>query len=244
MAEMPWGTVLVGSTTTFLPSARRDALLGGHDDVLVVGQDEDDLGGGVRRSPGGCPRWRGSWSGRRDTMPSTPRSRNTAARPSPAHTATKPNFFSGGGDQAAACLARLQLGLHGVQVVGALDMLARGQVVGLGAHVLDLGQLQGAVLLGLGQGAAGDVGVDVDLEGLVVLADDQAVADAVADRPAAAPDPLLRPFLRTMNTGVKGEGDLLRRRWSRSRPCPALRLSSPPSRAWARPAARPAYPAG
>ena len=76
------------------------------------------------------------------------------------------SFFSGaafaGGLPSAPASSS---GLHRLQVVGALDMLARGQVLGLGAHVLDLGQLQGAVLLGLGQGVAGGVGVDVDLEG-------------------------------------------------------------------------------
>ena len=53
------------------------------------------------------------------------------------------------------------------------------QIVPLGAHILDLGQLQRAVLLGLRQGIAGDIGVDVDLEALVILADHQTVADAV-----------------------------------------------------------------
>ena len=62
-------------------------------------------------------------------------------------------------------------------------MLARRQVIGLGAHVLDLGQLQGAVLLGLGESLTGGVGVDVDLEGLVILADDETVADAVQELP-------------------------------------------------------------
>ena len=38
-----------------------------------------------------------------ETTPSTPRSRNTASRPSPAQTATKPYFFSG-----AACTGALR----------------------------------------------------------------------------------------------------------------------------------------
>ncbi len=53
------------------------------------------------------------------------------------------------------------------QVVGGLGLLAGGQLVPLGAHVLNLGQLQGAVLLGLGEGQARVVGVDVDLKLLV-----------------------------------------------------------------------------
>ena len=48
----------------------------------------------------------------------------------------------------------------------------------LSAHILDLCKLQRAVALGLGQSLAGDVGVDMDLEGLVVLADNKTVADA------------------------------------------------------------------
>ncbi len=64
MAVMPWGTVLVGITTTCF-SVRRGALLGGHDDVAVVGQDEhrlrrdlidalqNALGGGVHGLPAG-----------------------------------------------------------------------------------------------------------------------------------------------------------------------------------------------
>ena len=55
-------------------------------------------------------------------------------------------------------------------------MLACGQVLGLGTHIFDLGQLQGTVFSGFGQHLAGDVGVDVDLELLVALANDQAVA--------------------------------------------------------------------
>ena len=41
----------------------------------------------------------------------------------------------------------------------------------LGAHVLDLRKLQRAEILRLVEGVAGDVGVDMDLEGLIVLAD-------------------------------------------------------------------------
>ena len=49
----------------------------------------------------------------------------------------------------------------------------------LHAHVFDLCQLQRAVFLGLGKRFPGNVRVDVDLECLVVLADDKAVADGV-----------------------------------------------------------------
>jgi hypothetical protein len=81
--------------------------------------------------------------------------------PSPAQTATEPNSFSG------------------AALVSSLRGLVLHQLVVLGAHVLYLGGFQRAVFLGFGQRVAGDVGVDVHLEALVVLADDQAVADAV-----------------------------------------------------------------
>ena len=95
-----------------------------------------------------------------------------------------------------------------LQVVGALDVTAGGQIVGLGTHVLDLGQLQSAVLLGLTENGAGDVGVDMDLEGVVAFTDDQTVAHTVevgleglqAVEVAVLPD---------NEDGVKGEGDLL-----------------------------------
>ena len=48
----------------------------------------------------------------------------------------------------------------------------------LGAHVLDLRKLQRAEILRLVEGVAGDVGVDMDLKGLIVLADNKAVAYA------------------------------------------------------------------
>ena len=78
----------------------------------------------------------------------------------------------------------------------------------LGAHILDLGQLQGAVLLPLGEGGAGEFGVDVDLEGFVVLADDQAVADAVEVGPEGV-QIHVRVVLAYNEHRVKGEGDLL-----------------------------------
>ena len=103
----------------------------------------------------------------------------------------------------------LQLGLHRVQIVGALDVAAGGQILRLGAHVLNLGQLQGAVLLSLGEGSAGNVGVDVDLEAVVVLADDQTVADAVQIGLKGL-KPLVGRGFADNEHGVEGEGDLLR----------------------------------
>ena len=104
--------------------------------------------------------------------------------------------------------ALLQLGLDGVQVVGALHVPAGGQVLGLGAHVLDLGQLQHAVLLGLVQGAAGGVGVDVDLKGRVVLADHQAVADGVEVSPEGFQVGVLLKLADDKHC-VEGKGDVL-----------------------------------
>ncbi len=58
-------------------------------------------------------------------------------------------------------------------------MSARGQVLGLSAHIFDLGQLQRAVLLGLGKGGAGVLVWTWTLKAVSSSPDDQAVPDAV-----------------------------------------------------------------
>lgn len=73
----------------------------------------------------------------------------------------------------------LELLLDLFKIVRAAGGAACGKIVVLHLHVLDLGKLERAVFLRLCQGLAGDVRVDVDLEGLVVLTDDDAVADGV-----------------------------------------------------------------
>ena len=92
-------------------------------------------------------------------MPSTPRSREhggQAVAGADGHEAVA--LLSGAVSGSAAALRHgLQLGFHVLQIVGALHLAAGGQILGLSAHVLDLGQLQRAVLLGLGQRVAGDV---------------------------------------------------------------------------------------
>ena len=92
-----------------------------------------------------------------------------------------------------------------------MSLTTGSQIVPLGAHVLDLGQLQGAVLLGLGQGVAGDIGVDVYLEALVILADHQTVADAVQIGTQGLQG-LLAHGLADDEHGVEGEGDLILQR--------------------------------
>jgi len=84
------------------------------------------------------------------------------------------------------------------------------QVLGLGAHILDLGQLQRAVLLGLGESRARDIGMDVDLKCLVILADDQTVADAV-EVGAEGLQVHIGGGLAHDEHRVKGEGDVLGR---------------------------------
>ena len=73
----------------------------------------------------------------------------------------------------------LQFLLNGLQIVHALGLPPGGQVVPLRAHILDLRQLQRAVLLRLIERTAGNIRVDMDLERPVILADDQTVANAV-----------------------------------------------------------------
>ena len=87
--------------------------------------------------------------------------------------------------------------------------LATGsQIVPLGAHVLNLGQLQRAVLLGLGQRGAGNVGMDMNLKAFVVLTDDQTVANAVQIGPQRLQRLLTHGFADDEHS-VKGEGDLV-----------------------------------
>ena len=103
-----------------------------------------------------------------------------------------------------------QFFLNGVQIISALGGLTGGQRVGLRAHILDLRQLQCAVFLGFRQGRAGNVGMDMDLEGLVILADDQTVADAAEVSPQGHEVDVL-PGLAHHIHGVESEGDLLLR---------------------------------
>ncbi|MPN12023.1 hypothetical protein SDC9_159333 [bioreactor metagenome] len=72
-----------------------------------------------------------------------------------------------------------QLRFHRVQIIRTLRLFPGGQGVCLRAHILNFCQLQSAVFLGLRQSAAGIIGVDVNLEGLFVLPNHQAVSDAV-----------------------------------------------------------------
>ena len=103
-------------------------------------------------------------------------------------------------------LGGFELLLDGLKVVGGLGLAAGGELLGLRAHVLDLRKLERAVLLRLGQRLARNVGVDVDFESLVVLADDERIADAVeeaAERLNAA------SALADDEHGVEREGDVL-----------------------------------
>ena len=71
-----------------------------------------------------------------------------------------------------------QLLFHGLQIVGRPGLAAGGQIIVLQAHILDLCKFQRTILLGLAQRVARNVRMYVDLERLVVLADDETVADA------------------------------------------------------------------
>ena len=156
----------------FLRQAGR--LLGSHDDVLVVREDEHDLGGrGVdlledvlRRGVHGLAAL--------DDLVCAQLAEHTGKALACAH-----------GDHAEVLLRRgdgllcLELLLDFLEIVRAAGGAACGKIVMLHLHVLDLGKLERAVFLRLCQGFAGDVRVDVDLEGFVVLADDDAVADGV-----------------------------------------------------------------
>lgn len=93
--------------------------------------------------------------------------------PSPAHTATKPTYFSAG------AISRLGLGLRlggGGRRGGGLLVSERGVLV---AHVLDLHGLERAVAQRFGQRAARRVRVDVDFDDIVVLHEHERVAETL-----------------------------------------------------------------
>ena len=120
------------------------ALLGRHDDVLVVGQHEHDLAGGVVHLPqnglrGGV---HGLAAGYHPVHAQIPEGRRQSV--SGAYRQKAVALL--GGD--LRLLGLLQLRLDGVQIVGALGLAARCQIGGLGPHILDLGQLQRTVLAG------------------------------------------------------------------------------------------------
>ena len=151
------------------------ALLGRHDDVLVVGQDKHHFAGGAvdlleNRLGGGV---HGLTAGHNGVHAQRPEGVRKTVSGAYSHEAV-PLFRGSHG-----VFLIFQLLLHSVQIVGAVGLTAGCQIVPLGAHILNLGQLQRAVLLGLCQGIAGNIGVNVDLEALVVLTDHQTVADAV-----------------------------------------------------------------
>ena len=64
-----------------------------------------------------------------------------------------------------------------IKIIGGLGLFAGFELLGLGDHVLDFGQLERAVFLALIQGVARHVGMDMDLENLIVVTDDKGVAD-------------------------------------------------------------------
>ena len=102
-----------------------------------------------------------------------------------------------------------QLLFHGLEIVGRPGLAPGGQIVVLQAHVLDLRQLQRPILLGLAQRVARNVRMYVDLEGLVILADDETVADAaeILAQRVERGDILA---LADDKDRVEGKGDVLR----------------------------------
>ena len=183
--------------------------LRGHDDVLVVGQDEDDLRRGLfnrvedvlGRGVHGLP------------------ALDDLVDAKIAEHAREP-FARAHGDAAVALFGRgrairlrrglaFQLLFHGLEIVGRPGLAPGGQIVVLQAHVLDLRQLQRPILLGLAQRVARNVRMYVDLEGLVVLADDETVADAaeILAQRVERGDILA---LADDKDRVEGKGDVLR----------------------------------
>ena len=157
--------------------SHRDALLGGHDDVFVVGEDEDRGGRGAVDLP-------------EDVLRGGVHGLAAGDDAVGAEVAEQILHALAGADGNDAVLlfrfgefrlggAFFQLLLDFFQIVGALRAQASELVERLQAHVFDLRQLQRAELHALGQRERGHVGVHVHLDDLVVVVDDQRVADAV-----------------------------------------------------------------
>ena len=177
-------------------------LLGSHDDVLVVGEDKDHLGGNLvdllENTLGGGVHGLSAGD-------------NTVGSQIPEHGGQA--VAGADREEAVALLGSSHAAVLGLvvillQIVYALGLPPGHNVLILGAHVLNLGQLQGTVFLSLSEGAAGDVGVDVDFEGSIVLADDQAVTDAVQIGPQVS-QIYIGTVLAHDKNGVEGKGDLL-----------------------------------
>ena len=187
-----------------------DALFCGHDDVLVVREDknggsrrvlhglQDVVGGGVHGLAAGD-----------DVV-------DTEFKKQVCHSLTGTD-----GDNAVVLfrigdvflvigsrivLLLFELFFDFFEIVGSLGFLAGLELLCLGDHVLNLGKLQRAVLLAFVQGVAGHVGMNVDLEDLVVIADDERVADA-GQIFAKRVEVDVGTALAYHVDGVKGKGD-------------------------------------
>lgn len=156
MAVMPWGTVLEGMTTTVL-GVRASTCWGGHDDVLIVGQDKDGLGGNlVHRLQDVLGAGVHGLAAGNDLIDAQilEHVRKTRA--------------GADGDDAQRLLRLCDL--RG-------DLLLGEYLLGmLQTHVLDLHRDEGAVVQRLGQRLAGIVGMDMHLDNLVVVHQYEAVA--------------------------------------------------------------------
>ena len=100
IAVMPCGTVLVGTTTTSRVASSL-AACAAMMMFLLLGRT-NTTSAGVCSMAFKISSVEGFMVCPPSMMPSAPRSRNTPARPAPAHTATKPNGFSGAAGCAAA----------------------------------------------------------------------------------------------------------------------------------------------
>ena len=148
-----------------------------HDDVLVVGQDEDDLRRRLFDRVQNILRRGVHGLAALNDLVNTEIAEHAGQARTRAH-----------GDAAVAlfgfCRSRLlrrlafQLLFHSLQIVGRTGLAAGGQIIVLQAHVLDLCKFQRTILLGLAQCVTRNIRMYMDLERFVVLADDETVADA------------------------------------------------------------------
>ena len=152
---MPWGTVMVRTTSTFF-SDRAAGLFGGHHNVFVVGQDDDFVAGTLSTA------WsRSSVLGFMVCPPETtvlaPRLSKTWISPGPGATTTVPIPLNGSAG-------------------GGLLGLAQDKVLVLLLHVLDDDLAQRAQAGPIVEGRAWLWRVDVNFDGLRIAHDQGAVA--------------------------------------------------------------------
>ena len=190
-----------------------DALLRCHDDVLVIGENKYGGGRGVLYSLENvvCRGVHGLAAG--DNVVSA-QFAEEVCHPVSGTDGHDAVILFGFGDKVLILLPSEgggglhggELPVDGFKIICGLGFPAGLELLGLGDHVLNLGKLERAVLLAFIQRIARHVGVDMDLEDLIVIADDQRITDA-GEIPAQRVEVDIRSALPYHIDSVKSKGD-------------------------------------